>query len=607
MRKLICILLFLPTVLMAQSWADYYPNVNTGTFSENQVLLTDDGDSTRSIYIDDLFKFYLGARADEVNTSKTINAADYSSIHDAAAAVTDSTLFVIPAGHYPLDAAITILNRNNVVLQFSDYAYMYPSDDYPTSSGDDITLTADATNGDTIIYLATDEIDRLYVGLSFRLYENAGGEEAINNTHHYRIKTIDEGTGEITFYPELNVDFDPVNDYGFTEDPSQRGTVFEDTIFTDGTIRIGDCPMLWIGRNSSKIKVEGGTWSGYKEAGYGGSTYAGAGAMGLIFSTETHGIEFNNMRGFMGRADFISPQEDDKYTFIHECRVDTFNGNGYHFGGGLKHAVISNSVATNCKRGLYYCYGVHQIIVSNNLFIDSELFGISDFGNYLPDADHNTTITGNIIDRVSDGIGMQIRTKGRDAIIMGNHIKEASEEGVFIGDETDPEGINNIQVLNNSISFCGYSGIRIENIEGGIISGNIIYNNGTDDTQSDSLRSGIFIDTTKVEKVIISDNFCFNHHDGGYYDTFGEYFQIDNGTPQSQQYGIYVTGEDGKNIYQNNSCYYNSTSDYNLTLKLSSTENFRDGAIPWNKGTLRWNDADGKLYVWDGSNWDALY
>jgi hypothetical protein len=418
----ITILSFLFVSCYSQSWESVYPVTNSGTFDQDQVLLTDDGDSTRTLRIDNMFDFYLGFRIDEQNTTKTINAADYSSIHDAALAVTDSTLFVIPAGHYPLDAPITILNRNNVVLQFSDYAYMYPSDDFPVQSGDDIELTADATNGDTIIYVDTGEIDRLYVGLSFRLYTNAGGKDPINNTHHYRIKTINEGTGMITFYPELNVDFDPVNDYGFTISPAQRGSVFEDTIFTGGSIRIGDCPLLWVGRNSSKIKIQGGNWSGYRDAGYGGSTYAGAGSMGIIFTTETHGIEFNGMRGFMGRADFISPQEDDKYTFIMECRADTFNGNGFHMGGGLKHGVITNSVATNCKRGFYYCYGVHKIIVANNLFIDSELFGISDFGNRLPDADYQTTISGNIIDGAGQGI--QIRSKGRDAIIFGNHIKK---------------------------------------------------------------------------------------------------------------------------------------------------------------------------------------
>lgn len=176
-----------------------------------------------------------------------------------------------------------------------------------------------------------------------------------------------------------------------------------------------------------------------------------------------HGVQAQNfrVRGVTVRrwpGDGISAQGGS--ATVTECLVEDCLGNGYHPGTHISSSIWTNNISRrNGWDGFFFCLGVRNAIVSNNLLIENRLNGIGG----LQDPDAYNVITGNVIARNGkrgiDGFGA-----------LGNIVAS-----------------NLIQ--DNSQSVAGaFAGIWMENHRGNVVTGNLCPD--TQNTQKAPTQAG---------------------------------------------------------------------------------------------------------------------
>ena len=131
----------------------------------------------------------------------------------------------------------------------------------------------------------------------------------------------------------------------------------------------------------------------------GGSHAYDAGRVADFTCTAIHGVKALNLR--VSRvtvrrwpADGISAQGGT--ATVSGCLVEECLGNGYHPGSDIRQSFWTHNVSRrNGWNGFYFCLGVRNAVVANNVFSDNRHNGIGG----LSDPDAYNIITGNVIAR----------------------------------------------------------------------------------------------------------------------------------------------------------------------------------------------------------------
>lgn len=166
-----------------------------------------------------------------------------------------------------------------------------------------------------------------------------------------------------------------------------------------------------------------------------------------------------------------------------------------------------------------------------------------------------------------------------DVTIAGNHIREAATHGIFLENDLEEiDGVQNVNIVDNSIERCGFTnppaapaanGIHINDstMQGLHISGNVSHHH---------TGYGILAVTfgNRLQQVFVNDNVCFDNEQSGIYlsgivggaaignATFNQETHEEGGP---QQWGIRIRGGAGEWAIHGNVA-FNNTRDYEYAV-----------------------------------------
>jgi|GEM_PF-3579707 len=552
----------------------------------------------------------------------TLNAANFESLVELGEYIhrsEDSLIYVyVPAGIWELPAApLAIYGKKEVQLEFAPNAYMMPTSDWPSTTFK-VNVENDVVEGDTTLEFTTGDADfsKIKVGMAFMPRGNGSGgiSGGVWQEDHYILKTLDTSTGVATFWPPFDGDPQSGN-IGFTQSFGYRVNPYApnngdlvDTLYADDEVEFGGSSLFFAARGA-RLQLSGGVWTARP---WRQSTVkpVGAGARAPINSVSSNGVVVRNTTVVNPYNDGIILQNSDAYIVFEGNTILFAPGAAMHIGGRGRNTMIRGNVTYKCNEGLYSSLDLERVFLIGNLFIDNQSTTdhvYSSYGDQVLLGDHLTVVAGNLFDGGLSAIDVG-QQSGR-LFFQQNIVMNMVADGVSVNALSDTSiGVARnaymVDISYNQVLFSGRNGIFINNLEGGRVVGNQVYNNGTNATYAAAHRSGIRIESDSTESVIIAENFAFNLPDSGNFSS--DNYNSGETIAQSQQYGFYTNATDETNTYRENHAWRNSTADFSITTALPDGSEFRNNAIPWQPGTFRLRSSDSTMHYWDKSAWREL-
>jgi len=551
----------------------------------------------------------------------TINAKDYPDLVALGKAITDSgdsLIYVyVPAGLYEMPSApMSVYGNKDVFIEFAPNAIICPRGDWP-STVFEVTTDGDVVEGDTTITFSSADADRnsIVVGMAF-MARAQGASGSISNTvwneDHYTVTSYNTSTRVATFWPPFdgspekgNIGF--TSSFGYESNPYlPRGTGMQDTLYSGGSVEFGGVSLFFAARGV-RLKLSGGIWTARP---WGTTTErpVGSGGRAPINSVSSVGVVVENTFVLNALHDGIILQNSEDYIVFRENLFHNIEGSAMHIGGRGKQTMISDNVTYRCGTGIFSSLDLEKVFVLGNLFVENQSITETVYANYGSYSglvgDHQTIVSGNYFDGGISAIDVGYQSGRLD--FSHNIVVNMITNGVSVGAGTDPDtdtprATFMVDISFNQIAFNGRNGIMIDNLEGGRVIGNQVYNNGTNIGNAAAERSGIRVESDSVESVMVINNYAFNLPDSG---SLGDaLYNQPNTVPKSQRYGIYVDGTDETNTYRDNHAWLNQTANFSITTALPSGSEFRYGAVTWQPGTTRYRSSDNTLHIWTGSSW----
>jgi parallel beta-helix repeat protein len=189
------------------------------------------------------------------------------------------------------------------------------------------------------------------------------------------------------------------------------------------------------------------------------------------------------VRGSVGDGIGVQGGADNR---VESCLVEHCRGHGLHPGTSLRGGVFANNISRhNGRDGLYFCWQVVGITVTNNLFHDNGGSGIGGLGEGGKGGDRFNVVSNNVC-RNNGRWGIQA-VRGHNNVISGNIC------------------------LDNSRSKPGrYSGIYVADTTHTVISGNRCGTYGGKPTQKYGIE-----EHGKSDANVFSANICAGNLQGG--------------------------------------------------------------------------------------------
>jgi parallel beta-helix repeat protein len=245
-------------------------------------------------------------------------------------------------------------------------------------------------------------------------------------------------------------------------------------------------------------------------------------------SNGTHNI------GILGISEYVTIANN-----VTEDSGTSDNITGYNASNKF-YTVTGNVCSGGSNHGIHV--GGTYVVVDGNI-IDSPAFR----GIYI--STHNGTeckhvsVSNNVIKAGTlSGIAID-DTSG--AVVEGNNVDTNTGAGITVF-KTSLSGVTDIVVANNKIFDVGSHGIRVANVDGGVVSGNMVRSAG---------GSGISLATTCTE-IAVSNNCCADNANYGVHEPAGV------GNDYNNINGNVLRGNGSGNILKSGT---NSTNTNNIT------------------------------------------
>lgn len=185
-------------------------------------------------------------------------------------------------------------------------------------------------------------------------------------------------------------------------------------------------------------------------------------------STAAHGIRLTDT--------YNSAVSDNMITFKGNPRKVRTGFYGIQFlNGGAGNEILGNKIQDFCTNGIFVSAGAAASRIEDNVVTNVGKYGISllnatagriagntvtrakSHGIFLMDGSSATAISGNTIDRVTDGCGITLYKKSAAGSIEANKVMDVAVSGIFIHERSHATA-----VTGNAVTKAGKYGIFVE-------------------------------------------------------------------------------------------------------------------------------------------------